>query len=523
MGVVRWRGDAPAVAQVNQVLPASVAVGNTFTLTINGKNITFTATAATVANVTAGLKSAVLTSTIPEFLELIPTDNQVNLLLTAKVPGVPFTQTSSASGGAATLVTTTPTASAGPNDWSVAANWSTGKTPQGACLSPVQSNVVGAAGGTLSEASTYYYVLTATNANGETLISNEKSYAPSAGNDTSNLSWAQVNGATGYKVYRGTTAAGENKLITTITSGATITFSDTGGAGNAAGLPVANTAVGDDTYIEVPIPIFFGLNQSTINLNSLNIAGQFTVSLGLPVSNPLGYFEYRGCYLQILCSGNILIGYGNGNGSGLTRLNLGSSVITSITILKTGKSTEIGAAAIRLLNTGSSNVSIEQGSLEIAVLGSETGNSFNVVSVGYSSNLATDVSVSAGAGTTIGALRQSGGNCTCLCAPGAVTVTGGTLRLTPSSTIPALNAYGGTVIYSGPQTITSLVVGANGTVSFSQDGSSRTVTNCTVSTIPGTGSGIQDSLNTVTFTNAIAQTKTRYGVNPSAGGAGFGH
>jgi hypothetical protein len=73
------------------------------------------------------LVAAVRASLIPEFAELIPIDNAVNLTLTAKTPGVPFTQTSSASGGS-TLSTTT-TASAGPNDWSVASNWDTGAVP----------------------------------------------------------------------------------------------------------------------------------------------------------------------------------------------------------------------------------------------------------------------------------------------------------------------------------------------------------------------------------------------------------
>jgi hypothetical protein len=45
-------------------------------------------------------------------------------------------------------------------------------------------------------------------------------------------------------VYRGTTGSGENKLITTISSGSTLTYTDTdtGAAGTTATLPTANTA-----------------------------------------------------------------------------------------------------------------------------------------------------------------------------------------------------------------------------------------------------------------------------------------
>ncbi len=123
MATIIWRGDAPAVAQINTVTPANVGIGNTFTVTINGKAITVTATATTVANVTALLAAAIAATTIPEFLELTATDNTTNVLLTANTAGVPFTQTSSASGGTATNTTATATASTGPNDWSVAANW----------------------------------------------------------------------------------------------------------------------------------------------------------------------------------------------------------------------------------------------------------------------------------------------------------------------------------------------------------------------------------------------------------------
>jgi hypothetical protein len=60
-------------------------------------------------------------------------------------------------------------------------------------------------------------------------------------NNTSALAWPQVNGATGYKIYRNTTnsfAAG-SLLLTTIASGATLTFTDTGAA-TGVGLPPAS-------------------------------------------------------------------------------------------------------------------------------------------------------------------------------------------------------------------------------------------------------------------------------------------
>ncbi len=129
-----FTGGAATVAQVNTVTPAgSPAIGNIFTLTCNGKTINFTATAGTVANVTAGLTALVNASTIAEFNDVVAVDNTTTLTLTAITPGQSFTITSSAAagsgGGSPTLVSSTTTANSGPADWSVAANWSLGAVP----------------------------------------------------------------------------------------------------------------------------------------------------------------------------------------------------------------------------------------------------------------------------------------------------------------------------------------------------------------------------------------------------------
>lgn len=107
-------------------------------------------------------------------------------------------------------------------------------------------------GGTLPATTTYYYVVTATNPAGETIASNEVSTTTGGtSTNTISLSWAAVPNAYGYKIYRGTAAAGENTLIGTITNGATVTFTDTGAAGTGATPPATSTALGTGqaTYI----------------------------------------------------------------------------------------------------------------------------------------------------------------------------------------------------------------------------------------------------------------------------------
>lgn len=127
-----FRGDAPAVAQIDTLTPANVEVGDVFTATINGKSITFTAAAATVANVTAGIVAAWNASTIPEFVEVTASDSTTHVTLTADTAGVPFTVTSSSTGDGApadTFTQATSTAATGPNHWDEADNWVGGVAP----------------------------------------------------------------------------------------------------------------------------------------------------------------------------------------------------------------------------------------------------------------------------------------------------------------------------------------------------------------------------------------------------------
>lgn len=110
--------------------------------------------------------------------------------------------------------------------------------------SPVQGATNPQPGGALTNGTTYYYVVTAIDGFGESLPSNEQSYQATAANRTARISWAAVPGATGYRIYRSTTPGsyGASSRVTTINSGATVTFNDPGAA-TGAGSPPARFAV----------------------------------------------------------------------------------------------------------------------------------------------------------------------------------------------------------------------------------------------------------------------------------------
>jgi hypothetical protein len=133
MATLRFRGDAPAVAQVTTATPANVEVGDTFSLAVNGKAASYVAQAATVADVAAGLAAAFAASAEPEFGEIEAQDAGTHVTLAARTPGKPFAVAAATTNGGATddqtLTLATPVPSAGPNHWDSPANWSGGAVP----------------------------------------------------------------------------------------------------------------------------------------------------------------------------------------------------------------------------------------------------------------------------------------------------------------------------------------------------------------------------------------------------------
>lgn len=97
-------------------------------------------------------------------------------------------------------------------------------------------------GGTFAVGAEYWKVTTLT-ALGESTGSNEVTATLSL-NQQQVLNWTAVSGATGYRVYRGTSAGSESVLVTTINSGSTATYTDTGTAGTSATVPTSNTTLG---------------------------------------------------------------------------------------------------------------------------------------------------------------------------------------------------------------------------------------------------------------------------------------
>ncbi len=118
-------------------------------------------------------------------------------------------------------------------------------------------------GGTLATG-TYYYKVTASTSSGETTASPEASAAVTGPTGSVALSWGAVTGATGYVVYRGTSAGGEHVYYTTATN----SYTDTN-ATSSSGSPYTVNTTNQvllhhiDVEGEVDHDLFFtGMNNS---------------------------------------------------------------------------------------------------------------------------------------------------------------------------------------------------------------------------------------------------------------------
>lgn len=127
MAVVKWKGGAQAVAQVTTITFSAYTSGQTYTVVINGKSVSYTAAASTAADVSSGLQAAIAASGGAEF-STMTASGTTTLILTSNNPGEPTTITASATGGITETVTAT-TAATGPNHFNNANNWIGGALP----------------------------------------------------------------------------------------------------------------------------------------------------------------------------------------------------------------------------------------------------------------------------------------------------------------------------------------------------------------------------------------------------------
>ncbi len=384
MATRTWLGRAQSVAQVATVTIGSSTSTQTFTITNpNSKAITYVAGAGeTTSTIAAALQSLLANSAEGEYRELTSTVTTNVITITARVPGVPFTISVSGTG---TITLATTVANVSPNDPANPVNWSGGVVPQGSCATPVQANAAAISGGSLVDTTTYYWVVTATNANGETVKSNEKSLAISTPNLTATISWAAINGATGYKVYRTTSSGtyGATSLVAAVAGGSTVSYNDTGTSLIAGQPPGSGTALGDDVVLtESSVSLLWNLTTAlAVNLSSFTRYASFTGAVNLPVYNANGYYEYRGGTLVFASCPTALIQQAQQDQAGQISLDFGSSVAALVTVTNANQSAaQLGNEVVWLTGSAASGaLMVIGGSVALAMQPGNTANFTTVV------------------------------------------------------------------------------------------------------------------------------------------------
>lgn len=172
-----------------------------------------------------------------------------------------------------------PSGKAQPLKEDTAGNLLTAASPVNYVAIPTGITLVQGAG-TLA-AATYFYRVSATSPSGETVPSVETSLAIAATTGVI-LSWPQVAGATGYKVYGRTTGA--ELLMATITNGTTLTFTDSGSVTPAGVMPTLNTALTSATGASLSassLSVVLATDGVTIGIVTEAAPGTDTASSGL--------------------------------------------------------------------------------------------------------------------------------------------------------------------------------------------------------------------------------------------------
>lgn len=465
MANLYWQGDATDIAQVSTITPANPSVGDVFTITINGHDVSYTVVAAdladeagdgsggneasAVANVVDGLYAAVvalqaLASCPPEWQEVTATDSTTHLTLTANTAGKPFTVTAtSTNDGSATnevqslAISGTPTGGTftltydGQTTAGIAYNANAAAVQSALeALSNVATNDIVCTGGALP-GTAVTMTFSGTGTTEETNVS--QIYA-----DGASLTGGTSPAATVTTTTQGLAGADTNTAATTTANTGRNNW-DNADNWSTGSVPVNS----DNVFIRnTSVPIKYGFGQSAVTLASLDIRDTLAgFYLGLPdlntdagtnvdqnVGSVAAYSEYRTKVMAISAT-SITIDCD----ASLIRLDTGSNQ-TTITVHRTGRPAQ--GYALEWIGTHASNALYVDGTASVGVA-TGPGDSATLATLGINGSQAT---VECGSGTTLSSAT--------------ITVQAGNLIL--NSNWQTLNQFGGVVLNRGTATGTTL-------------------------------------------------------------------
>jgi len=230
----------------------------------------------------------------------------------------------------------------------------------------------GAGTGSLTNATTYYYVVCAGDAGGYTTLGTVVNVAATS-TGTINLTWTAVSNATKYRVFRKTTtiSAGDTSVsYYDILSGTTLNYLDTNAAPTGtATVPSSNTTTGvlaAVTGLNAATTYFYTVCASPDNVNFTTISGNVPsavvsstgiVNVTWPISAGANYYRVFRKPTTIISAGDTTIGYYTITGGNITTLadTLGSLNATTATVPSTngtGLATVLSTTPTTVTGTG---------------------------------------------------------------------------------------------------------------------------------------------------------------------------
>ncbi|MCC9608514.1 hypothetical protein LOC68_09890 [Blastopirellula sp. JC732] len=244
--------------------------------------------------------------------------------------------------------------------------------------------------------------------------------------------------------------------------------------------------------------ILYGLDQSAVTLQSLDVRASYSGSIGLPDVNAAGFFEYLPTHLAIGAT-TVRIGEGEGNGSPQIRLDSGAEQ-AEITVWGTGSPASSTGYALEWIGTHAANVlTVYKGTVGVAMCGGEVA-TLDSLDVSFISSRDSDALVYLGDGVTVGSIVKNGGELVIAGRSGgnitSIQSSAGEVQLRGTDGVESLTVEGGDFYYWSTGTLAAgAVISGDGQLIF--DGDLRPKTVAGTISVFGDSAGVIDSAEVV--------------------------
>lgn len=231
--------------------------------------------------------------------------------------------------------------------------------------SPSALQVFPSSSGGSFAAGTYFWSITAVLSNGdETMPANEVAAELVGSTSSVTLNWTAPGGfgAAGYKIYRGTSATNLSVLVTTITNGLTVTYTDTGSAGTPSAPPSIGAVAGRSIWVpksQIPtLPLLYTIPESAFtSASGVGGSTQTVCTFAMPqqawawkplVLGQMQIFGLNISFTPLLVGAEVLLG--DANTGTLIALGVGNS-LGAVTIVPHASSPSTTTTAMTPTNS----------------------------------------------------------------------------------------------------------------------------------------------------------------------------